>query len=89
MNEPYESLVKQLETYSKELGLYGTVSLSYLINSHRELRRECQENDKETRDEINRRVEEGVKNRLIYNYVDLGTFLDLPLREIINRYYED
>ena len=89
MNELYTSLVKQLEDYSKEIGLGKYITLRELIASHRQLRKECQENYKERRDEIDKRVEEGVKNRLMYNYVDLGTFLDLPLREIINRYYED
>ncbi len=78
-----------LEDYSKELGLSSTITVDSLIKSHKILRQEYQKDQKTRLEEIQKGIEYSIKSRLKYNYVDINTFFDRPLREIINQYYEE
>lgn len=78
-----------LEEYSKELGLRTTITLDSLIKSHKILREEFRKDQKTRLEEITKGIEYGVKLRLTSNYVDINTFFDRPLRDIINQYYEE
>jgi hypothetical protein len=89
MHELYESLVKQLDDYSKEIGLHSNFTLGELIASHRYLRNEHIKKNKENLNKINKAIEEGIQSRLTYDYVDTKTFFDMSLRQIINQYYEE
>jgi len=89
MNETLESMLKQLEDYSKELGRTTPILLCDLINAHRTIRKNLIQSRINKQEEIQKGILEGIKTQLDYNYVDTNTFFDLPLKEIINRYYDE
>lgn len=80
---------KLLEEYGKEISPFGTLTLEQLINSHKYLRSVVMKENKDRQDVINRGIETGVKLALNYNYIDIRTFFNMPLREIIDKYYEE
>jgi hypothetical protein len=80
---------KLLEEYSKEISPFGTLTLEQLINSHKHLRSVVMKENKDRQDVIDRGIETSVKLVLNYNYVDIRTFFNMSLREIINKYYEE
>lgn len=88
MNDTLEGMLNQLKEYSKELGT-NSMSLSTLIDAHRAIRMLLIEDRIKEHERIRNDITEGVKAQLFYNYVDTNTFFDLPLKEIINRYYND
>jgi hypothetical protein len=89
VNVILENMLKQLKDYSIELDITHPLSLFDLINSHRTIRKNFLQSKIETQEQIQKGIIEGIRTQLCYNYVNTNTFFDLPLREIINRYFNE
>lgn len=80
---------KQLSDYSRKLQTYKTLTVSGLIQSHEYLRNEYIKDQEQRKKEIQQAIKEGIKNRLTYDYVNTKEFFNLPLKDIIKRYYDE
>ncbi len=80
---------KQLLDYSHKLQTYKTLTVSDLIISHEYLRNEYIKDQEQRKKEIKKGIEEGIKNRLTYDYVNIKEFFNLPLKDSLKRYYDE
>lgn len=80
---------KQLLDYSHKLQTYKTLTISDLIASHEYLRNAYIEDQEQRKKFIQKAIEEGINCRLTYDYVNIKEFFNLPLKDIIKRYYDE
>jgi hypothetical protein len=75
-----------LKEYSDELGLYSTITIEKLIESHRELRRMKQENMKERNECYKTALDNYTKFLHSSQTIEISKLLDMTLEDIVELY---
>jgi hypothetical protein len=82
-----------LESYAKEMGLYGALTLKDLIESHRRLRELSMRDNDARREELRRGYEAGFKQgeelAIKHNYLSREALRNMTLAELSSILFEE
>jgi hypothetical protein len=78
-----ELITKHLERYSEELGLYNTMTIEKLVNSHRGLRKINQDNVKDRKECYKTALDNYTKFLHSSQTIEISKLLDMTLEDIV------